>query len=158
MNLNFGVLLSTSSSSSSSSSLSSTLIGTGALDIKCSVYQVNDLRKKHLSLDISCTKQCWFLHHRDMHFNPKTFMVAMQILRNGAKGTNHYRNYFSQHLRYSSNFYSQFWVVIFLNFFIIIIIIIINNTNLLFVFHFIPNLNKKLVYSFPRQEWREEVL
>ena len=37
--------------------------------------------RKHISLDNSCTKQCQFLQRRDMHFNPETFNVAMQILR-----------------------------------------------------------------------------
>ena len=37
-----------------------------------------------------CTKQCWFLQRQDMHFNPSTFKVMMQILRNEAKGTNHH--------------------------------------------------------------------
>ena len=37
--------------------------------------------RKHISQDNSCTKQCQFLQRRDMHFNPETFNVAMQILR-----------------------------------------------------------------------------
>ena len=36
--------------------------------------------RKHISQDNSCTKQCQFLQRRDMHFNPETFNVAMQIL------------------------------------------------------------------------------
>ena len=47
-----------------------------------------------------------------MHFNPETFKVAMQILRNVAKGTNHHRNHFCLYVSYSSNFYSQFRTVI----------------------------------------------
>ena len=49
--------------------------------------------REHLSQGItcSCTKQLWFLQRQDMLFNPKTFKVAMQILRNGIKGTNYYR-------------------------------------------------------------------
>ena len=47
-----------------------------------------------------------------MHSNPASFKVAMQILWNGVKGTNHHRNYFCLHIPYSSNFYFQFGVVI----------------------------------------------
>ena len=51
--------------------------------------------RKHLSQDISCTKQCSSLQRPVMHFNPETFKVAIQIPRNGhgAKGTNPYVSY-----------------------------------------------------------------
>ena len=37
--------------------------------------------RKHISQDISCTKECQFLQRRGMHFNPETFNVVMQIIR-----------------------------------------------------------------------------
>ena len=61
---------------------------------------------------ISCTKQCSVLQRREMHSNPETFKVAIQILRSRAKGSNHHRNYFCLRVPYSSNCYSQFRVVI----------------------------------------------
>ena len=36
--------------------------------------------RKHISQDISCTRQCQFLQRRGMHFNPETFNVVMQII------------------------------------------------------------------------------
>ena len=47
-----------------------------------------------------------------MHSNPETFKVAIQIIRNRAKGINHHRNHFCLRVPHSSNFYSQFRVVI----------------------------------------------
>ena len=82
--------------------------------LACSLYQA-----------ISCTKQCWFLQRRDMLFNLETFKVAMQILRNRANTTHYYRNPFCIRVPCSSNFYSQFRIVIYLLKFLLVIIIII---------------------------------
>ena len=58
-------------------------VGSGALVLS---FKSMTSDRKHLSEDISCTKQCLFLQHRDMHFNPEIIDLGMQIVRNGAKG------------------------------------------------------------------------
>ena len=49
--------------------------------------------------DVSCSKQYWFQQSRDMHFNPETFKVAIQIL-SGVKGTYYHESHFCPHVPY----------------------------------------------------------